>query len=230
MFGVLPEAVALAAVLAAPKSPFRVATELVQRDPLDYSETVGAVMQARHKLDCGVGSEPLLLVNLLWLYRTHAKGKASAAAAGASTTKAFTGKASSSAAAAGSKPMKRHDDFFSKYAVAHIRMRQLDASYGHLASRVASALQLKPTRAFQGQRGGGGHQSAAAAAAAVAEAGAPVDLDIALTLLRGGDGGGGGGNQQLGSCTVEMKCMALCVQCQVNPRGDVPLASWYRWP
>ena len=32
MFGVLPEAIALAAAINAPRSPFRIATELVQKD------------------------------------------------------------------------------------------------------------------------------------------------------------------------------------------------------
>jgi HrpA-like RNA helicase len=70
MFGCLPECIAMACMLSATKSPFRIATELTQKDPRDYSETVNAIMHARHRLDCGVLSEPIMYINLLYLYRT----------------------------------------------------------------------------------------------------------------------------------------------------------------
>lgn len=43
VFGCLPEALAIAACLNAPKTPFRVASELVLKDPKDYCDVVGAV-------------------------------------------------------------------------------------------------------------------------------------------------------------------------------------------
>jgi hypothetical protein len=184
--------VALAAVLSAPKSPFRIATELVQRDPAEYSETVCAVMQARHKLDCGVGSEPLLLVNLLWLYRTRGKGNM-----GASTTEAFTGKAAGGGGGAIDWKAKKRppQDFFNKYALAQVRMRQLDTSYGHLASRVANAMHPSPPKhvSRKGKKSSGATVDAAAKTPL-------LNLDIALTPLFGGERGrttvvsGGGGS------------------------------------
>jgi len=47
----------------------------------------------------------------------------------------------------------------------------------------------------------------------------------------GGEGASAASDVQLGSCTArKMKYTALCLQFQVNPRGDVPSASWNRWP
>jgi hypothetical protein len=52
----------------------------------------------------------------------------------------------------------------------------------------------------------------------------------------GGKGEGGGetvaeGDKQLGSCAAgKMIYMALSLQWQVNPRGDLLSASWNRWP
>lgn len=69
MFGCLPEVVALAATLSLPKSPFRLASQLVQRDPCEYSAIVCDVMRAKGFWDAGVGSEPLMLVNVLFAYR-----------------------------------------------------------------------------------------------------------------------------------------------------------------
>jgi hypothetical protein len=49
------------------------------------------------------------------------------------------------------------------------------------------------------------------------------------------EGRGGGtvaaGDKQLGSCAAgKMNYMALSLQWQVNPRGDLPSASSTRWP
>lgn len=69
MLGVETEAVILAAGLSLPKSPFRIASPLVHKDPSEYNAIVQRIFLAASTFDNGVYSEPLMLMNLLLAWR-----------------------------------------------------------------------------------------------------------------------------------------------------------------
>ena len=215
VFGCLPEAIALAAVVNAPKSPFRIATELVQKDPADYSGTVCAVMAGRHRLDCGVASEPLMLLNLLYMYRTQGRAQGAGTFSAAAAGSAATGDALAAGgtdgrgleASKGTAGSLRA--FCDKYGLAHSRMLQLNASYGHLVRRVAGLLeqgrQGKGVSKGSGKGGGKGRKGSGDLSGelpsldivdvpfARAARGAGAGRAGANSSSGGGGGGGGGG-------------------------------------
>ncbi|GBG30002.1 ATP-dependent RNA helicase DHX29 [Hondaea fermentalgiana] len=71
LLGCAPEGIALAAVLSAEKSPFRVATPLIHSDPIEYHGILQGVITTKIALDGGLYSETLALVRLISIW-THA--------------------------------------------------------------------------------------------------------------------------------------------------------------
>ncbi|KAL1504712.1 hypothetical protein AB1Y20_008491 [Prymnesium parvum] len=65
ILGCTPEAIALAAALAQPRAPFRVANQLIHTDPSEYNQIVQVAFFGRHYFDRGMYSEPLAMVVLL---------------------------------------------------------------------------------------------------------------------------------------------------------------------
>jgi hypothetical protein len=74
MLGVAEEGVIVAAALSLPKSPFRIASPLVHRDPAEYNAIVQRIFLAASTFDKGVYSEPLMLMNLLRAWRGLSEG------------------------------------------------------------------------------------------------------------------------------------------------------------
>jgi hypothetical protein len=79
-------------------------------------------MLARQHWDAGVGSETLMLVNLLVAYRHACRAE-------------------------------RRDFFCTKYSLAHVRMRQLDATYRNLVTRVHGILHSPGSRGMHLENG-----------------------------------------------------------------------------
>ena len=63
--GILPHAIACAAALTLPKSPFRIAHPLIHSDPAEYNDIVSKVFTARDHYDRGDYSEPILRARVL---------------------------------------------------------------------------------------------------------------------------------------------------------------------
>ena len=74
MLGVEEEGVLLAAALSLPKSPFRIASPLVHKDPAEYNAIVQRIFLGASTFDGGLYSEPLMLMNLLRAWRRVPEG------------------------------------------------------------------------------------------------------------------------------------------------------------
>lgn len=74
MLGVEAEGAILAAALSLSKSPFRIASPLVHKDPAEYNDIVQRIFLAASAFDRGMYSEPLMLVNLLLAWRAVDEG------------------------------------------------------------------------------------------------------------------------------------------------------------
>ena len=69
MLGVEEEGAMLAAALTLPKSPFRIASPLVHKDPAVYNAIVQKIFLGASAFDQCLYSQPLMLVNLLHVWR-----------------------------------------------------------------------------------------------------------------------------------------------------------------
>ncbi len=69
-FGCLPEAICVAAVLTAPKLPFRIANPIIHDDPHIFNDIGGRVMLSKEHFDNGLYSDPLMLVKLIAVYNS----------------------------------------------------------------------------------------------------------------------------------------------------------------